>query len=361
MILRRTIVSLLLALAATGADAALPTPPPGELSRVDSTFDTALTRILHLSESGRYDAAFAVCDSLRQALPDHPGPYLTTAGVYVSWMQSYRLNDFQSEVDDNAQRAIDTGTQLLASKPDALLSFYVGSAYGYRALSRLRRHNWIGALLDGRRSNEHLKTAVKLDPQLYDAYFALGGYHYWRTARSTFIRSVAFWMPDRRELGLQQMQLAVDHGRYVQTSALHGLALARLDAGDIDGALVANTQVIAMVDPPTNGSLYTRGRLLAQLQDWPGVEQTFTRLLARLTPRSVGYQVECMYWIARALTAQGRPDEARKLVDAAWEQNARRQAEEEIESALESYDTILQWLQALTDSLASTSGSAPSK
>ena len=56
-----------------------------------------------------------------------------------------------------------------------------------------------------------------------------------------------------------------------------------------------------------------------------------------------------------------KPDEARKLVDAAWEQNARRQAEEEIESALESYDTILQWLQALTDSLASTSGSAPSK
>jgi len=285
------IASLLLTSAAASAYIALPTPPTGELASVDSIFDHVITRIVYLSDSGRYKAALVLCDSLRQALPDHPGPYLSAAGVYVNWMQSFRLNNFEDEVDSNAQRAIDTGTQMLASGQSAWIRFSVGSAYGYRALSRLRRRNWIGAFLDGRRSNAHLNADLQLDPHLYDAYFAFGAYHYWRSARSAFIRSIVFWMPDRRELGLQQMRLAADHGRYIRTGALHGLALALYDAGDIEGALLANARALAAFEAPTNGSLYTRGRLLVELQDWQNVERTF----AKLSPQSVGYQVECRY------------------------------------------------------------------
>lgn len=316
--LRAGTISLNLALCATCAADDLPTPAPGERAAVDSTFDRSITRILRLGDIGRYEEALVLCDSLHEALPDHPGPYLSTAGVYVNWMQSHRLSQFQEEVDLNAQRAIDTGMELLASSDDPWLSFYVGSAYGYRALARLRRHNWIGAFLDGRRSNEHLNTALKRDPRLYDAYFALGGYHYWRTARSDFLRTVAFWMRDRRDLGLRQMQLAVDHGRYIRNGALHGLALARYDAGDWEGALAANQLLMDTIEPPTNGSLYLRGRLFAQRQDWPAVERTFKQLLTKLTVRprgyqSVGYQVECMYWIAAALKNQGRIDASRQL------------------------------------------------
>ncbi|MDA0335747.1 MAG: hypothetical protein O2782_11315 [bacterium] len=264
MILRVGIISLLLAAPVAAVDRALPTPGAGELATVDPTFDSVSTRILLLTDGGHYARALAVCDSLRQVLPDHPGPYLSTAGVYVNRMQSYRLNDFQAEIDSNAQRAIDTGVRMLEAGADAWLSFYVGSAYGYRGLARLRRHNWIGAFLDGRRSIEYLNTALELDPRLYDAYFVVGAYHYWRTARSAFLRHVAFWMRDRRELGLQQIRLAAEHGRYIGTGALQGLALALYDAGDTAGALAANTRALAGIDPPTTGSLYIRGRLLVQ-------------------------------------------------------------------------------------------------
>lgn len=232
----------------------------------------------------------------------------------------------------------------------------MGSAYGYRALARLRRHNWVGAFLDGRRSNEHLNKALQRDPRLYDTYFALGAYHYWRTARSGFIRAVAFWMRDRRELGKHQMQLAIDHGRYIRNGALHGLALAQYDAGETAQALRTNTVVLGAIEPPTNGSLYLRGRLLAQQQDWPAVESTFHQLLAKLTEKSVGYQVECKYWIARALVEQEQPESALQLTKQALEQSRARDADLELESALEGFEVVLDRLVELQKDLSSLSG-----
>ncbi|MBT3341562.1 MAG: hypothetical protein HN404_01080 [Gemmatimonadetes bacterium] len=318
----------------------LPSPAAGELATIDPLFDAEATRIGFLVDVGRYEEAWALCDSLTRAHPGHPAPHLFTAGAYVSWMQSYRLSDYEAQVDESVARAIEVGTQLQETSEDAWLSSQIGCAYSYRAMARFRRHNWIGAYLDGRRSINYMKAALELDPQLYDAYFSLGGYHYWRTARSSFIRAVAFWMPDLRDLGLQQMELAVDHSRYVRHAALHGLALTLFDAGGIEAALNHNDQAMGVIDPPTNGSLYLRGRLMAQLQDWEAATMAFQQLLTKLPPRAIGYQVECKYWIARAHQAQGRLDEARQLVTAAMKQSESRNPAAEVESALESFDAI---------------------
>ena len=52
----------------------LPVPAPGELATADPLFDTAALRIGHLSDVGRYEEAWALCDSLQRAFPDHAGP-----------------------------------------------------------------------------------------------------------------------------------------------------------------------------------------------------------------------------------------------------------------------------------------------
>ncbi|MBT4101060.1 MAG: hypothetical protein HOM68_10425 [Gemmatimonadetes bacterium] len=329
----------------------LPSPAVGEIATADPLFDEAARRLGYLSDVGRYDDAWALCDSLRIAFPDQPAPFLNTAIVYVNWMQSYRLSDYESEVDENVKQAIDNGTRLLKTSDDPWLSFHVGSAYGYRAMARFRRHNWIGAFLDGKRSNEHLRRALARDPKLYDVYFALGAYHYWRTARSGFLRAVAFWMPDKRDLGLQQMELASRHGRYIRHGAMHGLALSLYDAGEIEAALAVNQQVMDRIDPSTNGSTFMRGRLLARQESWVEVEKTFRGLQARLPAAAVGYQVECKYWIARALQGQQRTDEARQLVREALELSKSRDEKHELESALESFATIRKQLMSLSEQL----------
>ena len=210
------LITLLAAMPVESRSEDLPRPGTGELGTAEPVFDQVASRVGYLSDIGNYEEAWMLCDSLRATFPNHPAPYLYTASVYVNWMQSHRLSDYEREVDANVEQAIEIGTRLQKTGDDAWLSSHVGSAYGYRAMTRLRRHNWIGAYLDGRRSISHLRDALEGDPKLYDLYFPMGGYHYWRTARSSFIRAIAFWMPDRRELGLRQMELAV---RHVVTSA----------------------------------------------------------------------------------------------------------------------------------------------
>lgn len=326
-------------------------PAVGELGTIDSLFHTAALRIGYLSDVARYEEAWALCDSLQSIHPTQPAPHLYKAAIYVNWMQSYRLNDYQAEVEDNVQRAIDAGVQMLKMSKDAWVSSHVGSAYSYRAIARLRRHNWIGAFLDGRRSIDYLQAALDEDPRLYDVYFPLGGYHYWRTARSSFIRTVAFWMPDRRKLGIRQIDLAIRHGRYIRHGALHGIALSLLDTGDYEAALAYNDQIMAAIEPPTNGSLYTRGRLKAKLRDWPDVEAIFTQLLSQLPDRAIGYQVECKYWIARAAQQQGKVDAALQLSQEALVQSQSRNPALELESVLENFDSIHERLVKLEELL----------
>ena len=172
-----TIGLLLIVLAATPAVSRsdeLPTPATGELSTAEPVFDKAASRVGYLSDVGRYEEAWALCDSLREAFPDQPAPYLYTASEYVNWMQSHRLSDYENEVDANVEQAIEAGTRLQKTSDDAWLSSHVGSAYGLRAMARVRRHNWIGDYMDGRRSIGHLRAALERDPQLYDLYFPIG-------------------------------------------------------------------------------------------------------------------------------------------------------------------------------------------
>jgi len=82
--------------------------------------------------------------------------------------------------------------------------------------------------------------------------------------------------------------------------------------------------------------------LIARVENWPAVEATFLQLLAKVPERAVGYQVECKYWIARAIQARGSLEEARKLAAEALAQSLQRKPELEVESVLESFDVIHQ-------------------
>lgn len=327
-----------------GQPPSLPTPTAEEHAPVDTLLDGPLRRGAELVEAGQYAAAIALYDSLQQAFPWHPGPYATAAMAYQYWMIDLRLNDYEPELLRCAEQAIGTGTALMRTCSDPWLRVYVGGAYGFRALYRFRQHQWLKAWQDGRDSIHRLTEALVLDGRMYDCYAGLGSYHYWRTARSRFLSWLVFWMDDERQLGLQELQLAADHARYGNRDALHGLVLACFDAGDYGRAQVLNDQAMALADPPPTAAVYMRIRLAAQAGQWHVAEAACRQLLARLPPRSVGYQVECRYWLATALEALGRMGEARSVAAAAVAQARDRHADEEIEGALEGYDEVYGWL-----------------
>jgi hypothetical protein len=123
---------------------------PGDRAPIDSTFHDALTVGSELVLGNQYVKAIAFFDSLEQLYPDHPAPNFYKAATYQKWMLTYRFSKFQDDLYENAKLSIDKGKQLLKKEDDPWLNFYVGAAYGFKALHRFRKHDWVGAYLDGR-------------------------------------------------------------------------------------------------------------------------------------------------------------------------------------------------------------------
>ncbi len=327
---------------------------PDERAPIDSTFHNVLTIGLNHCSNSRYMEALAIFDSLQQVFPQHPAPNFYKAATYQDWMLTYRFNKFQNDLYENVKLAIDKGIKMLEKNNDPWLNFYVGAAYGYKALHCFRQHNWIGAYIDGSRGIENFNVALEKLPNLYDCYYGLGSYNYWRTAKSKFIRFLIFWMKDKRKLGLEQLQLSIDKGRYCPYEATHGLVIAYYHNGDYYKALELNNIAMKLSDPPSLGTLYMRGRLMVKFEKWSAVQDIFQRILKRLIAQpyqSISYQVECKYWIAEALKSQNQPDEAYELVKHALVQSKDWIKDKELENPLEGFNIIKKRLEKLHDKL----------
>ncbi|KPJ65757.1 MAG: hypothetical protein AMJ43_10060 [Coxiella sp. DG_40] len=332
----------------------LPMAQSDERAPIDTTFHEVLTKGLNHVYNDRYSEALVIFDSLQQIFPNHPAPNFYIAATYQNWMLSFRFNKFQNDLYENAEIAIDKGNKMLEKNSDPWINFYVGAAYGYKALHRFRQHNWIAAYFAGIKGINNFNKALEKMPNLYDCYYGLGSYYYWRTAKSKFIRTIAFWMKDKRKLGLDQLQFAIAHGRYCPWETIHGLVIAYFDNGDYDRALALNDTAIKLSDPPTLGSLYMRGRLMVHFERWLEVQDIYQKILNRIVAhpyQSVGYQVECKYWIAEALNAQKQLDKAYELTIFALAQSKERNKDNELENAIDNFDDIKKRLEKLHENL----------
>jgi tetratricopeptide (TPR) repeat protein len=335
----------------------LPKVAPDARAPVDTYFECPfeLERGIQLVYQDRFQEAITLFNSLQQAFPNHPAPYFYRAATYQSWMSSYRFNRFQSQLEENVQKAIDIGNELLKTRQDdPWLNLYIGAAYGYRAFFRFRSWNFIGAYIDGRKGIGNLNKALEKDSTSYDVYLGLGAYNYWRTARSSFVRIIAFWMPDKRDFGLEQLEFAVQHGRYVPDEATMALVNALYDYKKYDRGLEVLEKFMARYQTQLISSLYLHGRFLVEFQRWPEVRQTFTEILGRLENYpfpSIGYQVECKYWMALALQGEDKPEEALQLAEAALEQSKERNKDVELEGQFDSFDDIKGRLDKLAKAL----------
>ena len=270
-------------------------------------------------------------------------------------MSNFRINDFQQELEENVQLAIDKGNGWLRKgRDDPWLHFYVGAAYGYRAFNRFRKHDFIGAYLDGKKGVNNFDKALTIEPTLYDVYLGLGVYHYWRTAKSKFLRVIAFWMSDKRELGLRQIEFFVDHALYSRNEAIYALIAAFFDSGRYEKALNLYNRTIARKKRPSLSDLYYKGRLLIQFQRWEEAETTFQKILQRIEKReytSVGYQIESKYWIALALMAQNKEFEALRVAEIALAQIEKRNVGSELEGPFENFKEVKNNLLTLHEDL----------
>ncbi len=279
------IVLLLLTAAAPAAD----TDPSPALSRQAA----ALAGIdLFLNE--HYDAAQALFDSMAAAEPGRPEAYLGKAMAY--WDEGLifeRGKDFRKEIDRQIQRAVKAAEgQIRTHGESAEMHFWLGNARAVRSGVAISYGSLVDAVVSGIESRDFLQEAVRLDPELTDAYFGLGLSDYVIARQPRLLRAVSrlFSLPSGdRELGLARLDRVAREGDFCRRHAVTSRAFIAL--------------------------YYDK-----QFDD---ARVRFTELHHRY-PNSLDYRVRYLDAIF-ALTAMGRPGYRQTLIDSA--RSIRRMAE----------------------------------
>ena len=213
-----------LALALTAAPHAQPLrgfTGPAQLARI---YDTI------------FDAQFdQVQTELEKACPPAPAEVCRVLDAVALWWQ-IQLNPLDVSRDKEFLQRInyavagaETWTTREPQRAEAW--FYLGGAYGARVQWRVLRGERLAAARDGKRIKDTFERALALDPEMRDAWFGIGLYHYYADvapAAAKVLRWLLFLPGGDRVKGLQEMLRARNEGALLRSEAdyqLHVLYL----------------------------------------------------------------------------------------------------------------------------------------
>lgn len=176
----------------------------------------------------QFEKSYAAFDAYTNAHPQDPAGFFYKSAV--SWWHlaqdlEYDLPEVRARFDQDLDRTIALAQARLHdardSKSRAQALLYQGGAEGLRGRWLVTQREWISAYFAGKRGYGHLREAVKLDPELYDAYLGLGIYDYFTdTLGGVQAVLAALFIRGDKERGLQQLRVAVEKAPHARIEAL---------------------------------------------------------------------------------------------------------------------------------------------
>lgn len=234
----------------------------------------------------KFDSALAELNRIIVARPDEPEGYFFIAATYQTIIDDFRADRYKDKFDHYIDLAIQKARgKLQADSRLAYDYFYAGAALGYRGIFRAFHGDWWGAFWDGGKAKSMMEHSLELDSTLYDAYYGLGTYNYWRSAKTKTL----WWLPffgDNRAKGIEYTKLAIRKGNIAKVEGKY--ALMRIYAEEKDWRQVlAWYDSVKAVNPAYPFCLWLIGQAYINLEQPDSARQVFSQLLS--VEKSSGY------------------------------------------------------------------------
>lgn len=214
----RIIVIIILSAIATGSGSTLK-PTEAELRFFSRTIDFIF--------ADSFNQAYRLAGDFIDPNPGRPMFHL----IYGSILHAAMLDseDYSREKEFFAH--IDSSIDALEkwsddNHNDPWSRFFLGSAYGYKAILYTQKGSWLKSFINGIKAKNNFGKAIDMDPTLYDAYTGMGNYHYWSTVK---LGKYIPFLPDNREKGIEELMLAADSSLFSRLPAKTGLAWALIN------------------------------------------------------------------------------------------------------------------------------------
>jgi tetratricopeptide (TPR) repeat protein len=266
----------------------------------ETDLDSLIFKGIDYIHQDKFEQGISEFKKVVEKYPDDPAGYFFIAASLQTLIDDYRNEKYKVDFEKYIDLAIEKGYEKVEENPNsALAHFYLGGSLGYRGIYRSFRGSWWGAFRDGGKAHSHLKQAVELDSTLYDAYFGLGAYHYWRSVKSKLF----WWLPffgDERKKGIQETMIAIQNGKFAKDEAAYSLLRIYLEEKDYP-AVLKWSQEVKRINEDDPFRLWMTGFAYIGLDNWVEAKDIFLELLNVLTSSPYydpAGEYECRYWLA---------------------------------------------------------------
>ncbi len=173
-----------------------------------------------------WDAGFEAFNSIIKKHPDDPRGYHYKSIIFL-WYYLGNLNEANLDSFTYfSDKSLELANQKLTEKVTAELKYLIGSIYYNKSIAEARSGNYLQALWTSNQMKLNLEEAVKIKPNLHDAYLGLGLYNF----ALSQIPSTLEWAANLvgitadKELGLTYVNKTVQKGKFSKIDAQYYLS-----------------------------------------------------------------------------------------------------------------------------------------
>ncbi|MBK7497768.1 MAG: DUF3808 domain-containing protein [Ignavibacteriales bacterium] len=173
-----------------------------------------------------WEDGFKAFNTIIKKSPDDPRGYhyksIIFLWYYLGNLQETNLDSFTYFSD----KSLELANLKLMQKTTAELKYLIGSIYYNKSIAEARSGNYLQALWTSNQMKSNLEEAVKLKPDLYDAFLGLGLYNF----ALSQIPSTLEWAANLvgitadKELGLTYVNKTVQKGKFSKIDAQYYLS-----------------------------------------------------------------------------------------------------------------------------------------
>ncbi|MBR9976027.1 MAG: tetratricopeptide repeat protein [Bacteroidetes bacterium] len=177
----------------------------------------------------RFESADAAFRKVAQAHPDHPaGPFFLAMvewwRILITIEDESRDGQFYDMLDDVIDMCDD---RLDRNENDIAGLFFKGGAIGFKGRLQANRKSWVSAAKTGKEALPVVMDASELAPDNADLAFGTGIYDYYAAVlpdRYPVLKPLMVFLPEgNKALGLKELKLAAEKGRYANYEAMYFL------------------------------------------------------------------------------------------------------------------------------------------
>jgi tetratricopeptide (TPR) repeat protein len=271
-------------------------PIPGSILSDPALLVQADEALDHLYNM-RYQKADSIFDKIESRYPTHPiGPFLKSLTLWWQILPTLTVHDtsFDRPFLSAMDQVIERSERMIKKKEYAFdAAFFKTAAHGFRGRLLSDRENWLRAAQDGKSALDHIFEIAEADTLNADLLFGAGVYEYFAEVipgQYPIVAPLMLFFPDGdRERGLERLELAAMHGRFVSAEAAYFL-LQIFSSFQPDYQKSIKYITLLRERYPDNALFHVlEGRILFRWGQWNEATQVFNAVVSAAKSGKLGY------------------------------------------------------------------------